>query len=113
MPARPLFWQTRSARPPRAFREESLTLQNLFNAAANNAKQLADIKERVAALVPAAKQMAANSFEGVDPGKFSQLAAKTAELEQTLDKLSQTKDYIEIFDSPMPARPVSKPSWPA
>ena len=80
------------------FQEESLTLQNLFNAAANNAKQLADIKERVAALVPSAKQMAANSFEGVDPGKFSQLAASTAELEQTLDKLSQTKDYIEIFD---------------
>ncbi|WP_208988630.1 methyl-accepting chemotaxis protein [Labrenzia sp. VG12] len=80
------------------FQEESLTLQNLFNAAANNAKQLADIKERVAKLVPSAKQMAANSFEGVDPGKFSQLAAKTAELEQTLDKLSQTKDYIEIFD---------------
>ncbi|MCK7611256.1 methyl-accepting chemotaxis protein [Roseibium sediminicola] len=80
------------------FQEESLTLQNLFNAAANNAKQLADIKERVAALVPSAKQMAANSFEGVDPGKFSQLAAKTAELEQTLDKLAQTKDYIEIFD---------------
>lgn len=80
------------------FQEESLTLQNLFNAAANNAKQLSEIKERVAALVPSAKQMAANSFEGVDPGKFSQLAAKTAELEQTLDKLSQTKDYIEIFD---------------
>ncbi|WP_428686991.1 hypothetical protein, partial [Roseibium sp.] len=80
------------------FQEEALTLQNLFNAAANNAKQLADIRERVAALAPSAKQMAANSFEGVDPGKFSQLAAKTTELEQTLDKLSQTKDYIEIFD---------------
>jgi len=80
------------------FQEESLTLQNLFNAAANNAKQLAEIKKRVAALVPSAKQMAANSFEGVDPSKFTQLAAKTAELEQSLDKLSQTKDYIEIFD---------------
>ena len=81
------------------FQEESLTLQNLFQRGPrNNAKQLADIKARVAALVPSAKQMAANSFEGVDPGKFSQLAAKTAELEQTLDKLAQTKDYIEIFD---------------
>jgi len=53
------------------FQEESLTLQNLFNAAGNNAKQLADIKTRVAALVPAAKRMAANSFEGVDPANFS------------------------------------------
>ncbi|MEW4460800.1 methyl-accepting chemotaxis protein [Roseibium algicola] len=80
------------------FQEEALTLQNLFNAAANNAKQLSDIKDRVALLVPSAKQMAANSFDGVDPGKFQQLAAKTAELEQTLGKLTETKDYIAIFD---------------
>ncbi|MHA7772969.1 methyl-accepting chemotaxis protein [Roseibium sp. M-1] len=80
------------------FQEESLTLQNMFAAAANNAKQLAEIKDRVAQLVPSAKQMAANSFEGVDPGKFTQLATKTAELEQTLGKLAETKDYIAIFD---------------
>ena len=80
------------------FQEESLTLQNMFAAAANNAKQLAEIKDRVAQLVPAAKQMAANSFEGVDPGKFQQLAAKTAELELTLGQLAETKDYIAIFD---------------
>jgi methyl-accepting chemotaxis protein len=42
--------------------------------------------------------MAANSFDGVDPGKFQKLAAETAELEQTLGKLIETKDYIAIFD---------------
>ncbi|WP_428645230.1 methyl-accepting chemotaxis protein [Roseibium sp.] len=80
------------------FQEEVLTLQNLFNAAANNAKQIADIKDRTAALVTTAKQMAANSFDGVDPAAFQKLAAKSKEVEKTLDELSKTKDYIAIFD---------------
>lgn len=80
------------------FQEEALTLQNLFNAAANNAKQLAEISERVSAMVPTAKEMAANSFDGVDPSKFQDLAAKTEEIKQTLGELSETKDYIKIFD---------------
>jgi len=81
-----------------SFQEEALTLQNLFAGVANNAKKLAAVKERVDALVPSAKQMASNSFEGLDPGTFGTLTKKTEELAQTLEKLSSTKDFIEIFD---------------
>ncbi len=80
------------------FQEEVLTLQNLFNAAANNARQIEEITKRTAALIPIAKQMAANSFDGVDPAAFQKLASKTAEVQETLQKLSKTKDYIKIFD---------------
>ncbi|MES0881885.1 methyl-accepting chemotaxis protein [Roseibium sp. SCP14] len=80
------------------FQEEALTLQNLFSAAANNAKQIADIRQRIDALAPSAKKMAANTFEGIDPATVRKLAAKTDEIAQTLEKLSTTKDYIQIFD---------------
>ena len=80
------------------FQEEALTLQNLFNAAANNAKQIAEIRQRIEELVPTAKKMSANTFEGIDPATVRKLASTTEEIAQTLAKLSDTKDYIEIFD---------------
>lgn len=81
-----------------SFQEETLTLQNIFNGIANNAKQLAAVKERVNALIPTAKKLAASNVDGVDPAAFRALATKTTELSQTLEKLSETKDYIAIFD---------------
>ncbi|MES0809068.1 methyl-accepting chemotaxis protein [Roseibium sp. SCPC15] len=80
------------------FQEEALTLQNLFSAAANNAKQIAEIRQRIEALAPSAKNMAANTIEGIDPATVRKLAATTDEIAQTLEKLSTTKDYIQIFD---------------
>lgn len=81
-----------------SFQEEVLTLQNLFAAAANNAAQIAEVKTRLQALAPAAMDMAGNSFDGIDRADFKSLAGKTEEVAAIIDKLSTTKDYIEIFD---------------
>jgi methyl-accepting chemotaxis protein len=42
--------------------------------------------------------MAGNSFDGIDRADFKNLAGKTEEVAAIIDKLSTTKDYIEIFD---------------
>ncbi|WP_299484049.1 methyl-accepting chemotaxis protein [uncultured Roseibium sp.] len=81
-----------------SYQEQVLTLQNLFSAAANNASQIAEIKTRLDELAPAAMKMASNSFEGIDRAEFKKLSDKTKDVALILEKLSATKDYIEIFD---------------
>ncbi|GAA0771209.1 methyl-accepting chemotaxis protein [Roseibium denhamense] len=78
--------------------EEALTLQNLFNESTNSTPKLEEVKTRMAALVPQAKQMTSNSFQGIDKNVVELIASKTEEIAVQIDKLSTTKDYIEIFD---------------
>ncbi|WP_208994869.1 methyl-accepting chemotaxis protein [Roseibium hamelinense] len=93
-----LFSANKIGQAAAGFQEEALTLQNLFNAAANNAAQLAAVTDRVTALVPAAREIAATEMEGVDPASMRALAERTQSLAETLNELTTTKDYIKIFD---------------
>ncbi|MTH97866.1 methyl-accepting chemotaxis protein [Roseibium sp. RKSG952] len=93
-----LFLANKVGQAASGFQEEALTLQNLFNEAANSPAKLAEVKDRASAMVPLATEIAEKPLEGVDPAGTQSLAELTQELVGQLEELVTTKDYIKVFD---------------
>lgn len=93
-----LFVANEVGRTASDFQEQVLTLRTAFVTAGNNTQQITAVKDGVLKLVPVSEELSMARLDGVDTALLSDVSMKTMQLARTLMKLSQTKDYIEIFD---------------